>query len=224
MIYFPQYKHEGTGRIPFYPKSILRIIDGKTLYYPCSGLDLLPPIRLFAPYITTFWFVDIAYFSGRILLNPRCSSDSIARYINILEKEPEYTMVELCTREDYYWQADDTLRKKRESDPYWIDPYVRTEKYLHKPSGRIITINLRRGYGYSGFIKENLGELGIFFFRGDSGGEGGSGATWLHSHMDLICINSLKADCSLQMGLQSGEAVRGNTAFCARRSIMNLKN
>jgi len=44
-------------------KDELESIRDSTLFYPCSGNDLLVPIELFSPYVTDFWFVDRGYFS-----------------------------------------------------------------------------------------------------------------------------------------------------------------
>ena len=44
------------------PDIDLSRIDGKRLYYPCAGGDLLTPVKMFSPTITTFFFVDRAYF------------------------------------------------------------------------------------------------------------------------------------------------------------------
>jgi hypothetical protein len=44
-------------------ESVFESVRGKTLFYPCSGMDLMSPIALFSNYIDDFWFVDRGYFS-----------------------------------------------------------------------------------------------------------------------------------------------------------------
>ena len=45
--------------------TILGSLDGRTLFYPCSGDDLAAPLGIFAPYCQDFWFVNTAYFRNR---------------------------------------------------------------------------------------------------------------------------------------------------------------
>jgi hypothetical protein len=142
----------------------LKSLEDTTLFYPCSGNDFFTPFYLFSPHVTTFWFVDVSYFSSG-------HQNSIGAGLDL----PANKCSPLLDDKDY--QLLDT---RIEGEPDWdqynrdIDRCVRTEIYKHIASGRTITIHRRRGYGFTAFDTENLGKLGVFFYRGDSGGEGGS--------------------------------------------------
>ncbi|TIC80319.1 hypothetical protein [Crenobacter intestini] len=91
-----------------------------------------------------------------------------------------------------------------------ITPCVRSETYRHEPSGRVVRIHRRRGYGFSALRKAVFGELGVFFYRGDSMGEGGSGNLWLlreHVREVLRCLPA--GGLFVTDGSQHGRAERG---------------
>jgi hypothetical protein len=158
------------------PKSALEHIEGSSLFYPCSGKDTLGALKLFSPYITDFWYTDIYYFG--MCRGDRTPTPGDSRQYKFISREikgPE--RAEMTTKYD-------EVKKEYYRD---IEPCVVTEKYLHIPSGRIITFNLKRGFGE--YTLRNFDKkLGVFYYRGDSGGEGGSGITWLDSkRIKLIC-------------------------------------
>jgi hypothetical protein len=156
------------GRV-FVDPSALEQIQGTALFYPGSGADIITPIRLFAPYVQEFWFIDRGYFRSGYQDTRDYGLDRRAgRHSPVLNSDPHYQLlnVRIEGREDHSIRLDD------------IDPCVRTEEYEHLPSGRIIRINKRRGYGYSA-LRNVMSTIGVFFYRGDSRGEGGSGNHWL---------------------------------------------
>ena len=153
---------------------IKRKITGMSLYYPCAGEDYEIPIEIFSPYITEFWFVDIAYFSpghpnGRFTHTNIDTPADQAR--PVLAGNRSYKLIEKQIQGSPTWDPGNTD----------IEPCILTETYIHLPSGREVRIKRRRGYGFSGFRKENIEPLGVFFYRGDSAGEGGSGNLWLNT-------------------------------------------
>jgi len=148
-------------------------IHNKALLYPCSGNDFDVAIFLFSPLITDFWFVDRGYFSPnhQDTRGYKRGLDAPAdEQIPLLKGHPDYQFMgkKIVGSPTWYWRD------------YDIDPCVLTEIYLHVPSNRKIKIHRRRGYGISAFHKERF-SLGVFFYRGDSQGEGGSGNLWLHT-------------------------------------------
>lgn len=162
---------------PAMPEDVRQRLDGTTLFYPCSGEDWPRPIDIFAPVISDFWFVDLRYFTsypaGRV--RPLLGPDSY-RLQDITIDGPEEAMLEYRT---------DAKTGKRY---LWIEPCTRTEQYCHLESGREIRIHRRRGFGPSA-MRKHIQEMGVFFYRGDSLGEGGSGTQWLtlrRSHARLI--------------------------------------
>ena len=139
---------------------ILKQLDGTTLFYPCSDKDLKTPVSLFSPYIRDFWFVDKEYF-----LHNAASKEQPALHDS---QTYELLDIEITGREtaDSEQKGNPEVGKRRAE---WVEPCVRTERYVHKDTGRIISIHRRRGYGLAGLQKEiKTGALGVFFYRGDS--------------------------------------------------------
>lgn len=135
------------------------------MYYPCSGSDLLVPVELFAPFGTDFWFADRGYFAPGHQDTEDLGLDVPADKLGpVLAANTDYKLI------------DTTIIGPVAGDRYArdIDPCVLTQTYEHIPSKKQIRINLRRGYALSAFQKE-IHTLGVFFYRGDSMGEGGSG-------------------------------------------------
>jgi hypothetical protein len=168
----------------------LERVNNSTLFYPCSGNDLLLPIELFSPYVTDFWFVDRGYFSPGHQDTKDFGLDVSA------DKQPLALVLGKDTRYEYVENS-----RKIDGPPSWrfenrdISPCILSETYRHKETHREIRIHLRRGYGFSAFRSE-IKELGVFFYRGDSWGEGGSGNLWLEEgHMDEVCNKLI--DCGL---------------------------
>ncbi|MCI0709990.1 MAG: hypothetical protein L0154_07485 [Chloroflexi bacterium] len=124
-------------------------------------------IRLFAPHITEFFFVDWSYFQ-------RKPADQVKP---ILQHKPAYQLIDVEFSEGPLsaiteWRIDpDTGRSYR-----WIEPCRRSERYIHVPSSQEIVIHRRRGSGASG-LKKLIQQLGIFYYRGDS--SEGSNLLWL---------------------------------------------
>ncbi len=155
--------------------AILEHLTDQTLFYPCSGTDWATPLNLFAPYITDFWFVDRNYF-----LYDHYLSDWMLEQFDymrradqqkpVLEKDQRYTLLDINIQGPPGWNPRH----------YDITPCILTETYRHLATGRSIRVHRRRGYGYSAIAKE-IDRLGVFFYRGDSQGEGGSGNIWLRS-------------------------------------------
>lgn len=143
------------------PQANLELLQDKSLFYPCSGNDLLTPIKIFAPYITDFWFVDCAYFS---------MGAPADKSLPVLQNNPNFQFIHKSIDGPAGWPRENKN----------ITPCILTETYKHIASGREIRIHRRRGYGFSALKNETrLTNLGVFFYRGDSQGEGGSGNMWL---------------------------------------------
>lgn len=131
-------------------------LESRRLFYPSAGSDILVPICEFTPYIDEFWFSDVSYTIDKPLLE----------------------------HADYH--RDSTTRSQlsgltlRRSLPFRIQ--VSSERYIHVPTGRVFVANACCGRGYDCFraaFKEPAKLLSVFFYRGDSQGDGGSGFSWL---------------------------------------------
>ncbi len=171
----------------------LATVEGTALFYPCSGGDLEIPIRLFSPTVTEFLFVDRGYFTPGHQDTKRYGYDRPADEVApVLGGNADYKL----------------LRKDIEGLPYWslhsrdIEPCALTETYRHLTSGKTIKIKRRRGYGFSAF-RNDIRQIGVFFYRGDSGGEGGSGNLWLKpDHIDEICAKLIDGGLLVTDGSQ----------------------
>ena len=157
----------------------LRGVDGQALFYPCSGNDLRVPIEIFSPYVTDFWFVDRGYFSPGHQDTKSYGADIPAdKQRHLLETDKRYKF----------------LNKNIQGPPSWnpneknIEPCILSETYCHIQTGKEIRVHRRRGYGRSAFRNEPaIDKLGVFFYRRDSQGEGGSGNHWLRrEHLDEV--------------------------------------
>lgn len=189
-------------------------ISGSTLFYPCSGHDLFVPLRLFSPWVTTFMFVDRGYFTPWSGDTRSYGFDVPADQIPpLLEKEPGYRLL------------DKHIRGPVSSPTGYrdIEPCLLTETYLHIETGRSIRVQRRRGYGFSAFRTEEIQSLGVFFYRGDSPGEGGSGDYWLGTdHVYEICEKLIDGGLIVTDGSQaSGTEYKylGGFAWAERKKL-----
>lgn len=140
------------------------------LFYPCSGADLLAPIKTFAPYIKEFWFVDKDYFRD---MKPEQERPALAL-------KDGYKLLNVAFRkiDDSVWEGRKNVYKAH----YEVCPrVVRIETYQHLTSGSIITIHRHRRTGPSA-LETEIDQLGIFYYRGDSNADGGSKTHWLTIH------------------------------------------
>lgn len=162
-------------------QEVLDSLKDSSLFYPCSGKDLLIPIQLFSPYITDFWFVDRGYFSSNHQDTEAYGYDIPAdKQLPILRESPDYVFIKCEIEGPADWD---------QYNPH-IKPCIQTEFYEHCLSKREIRIHRRRGYGFSAFRTEQRlrSRLGVFFYRGDSMGGGGSGNRWLGpDHLKEVC-------------------------------------
>jgi hypothetical protein len=159
-------------KTPNLPTKILERVRGTQLYYPHSASDLIVPIQLFAPFVSDFWFVDLAYFRSDM---PADKAEPV------LKKQQEYLLLDVKVEGPPC--AEIETRLDRSKDPpsgySYIEPCIRTELYRHVRSRETFAVHRRRGYSVSGFGKV-VSNLGVFFYRGDS--REGSNIPWLTVH------------------------------------------
>jgi hypothetical protein len=169
-------------------KKYLEGVSNLTLFYPSSGLDYLEPIGLFSPYITRFLFVDACYFDR---------SDSANTTKPVLAGVKQYRLMDKnisgSLKPEIIHKID--AKGHRYED---IEPCLLTETYKHLPTGKIIQIMRKRGFGFW-TLRNDISSLGIFYYRGD-GMEAwewmtyfpmfgcGSNNKWLHNdHVGEVC-------------------------------------
>ena len=168
----------------------LSCVEGTSLFYPCSGDDVAVPVRIFSPFVTDFWFVDKGYFvPGNQDTRHSGLDKSADKQPPVLKDNHDYQLI--GKNIDGPPAADVGRRREAGSGREYTDikPCILTESYRHIPSGRTVNIHRRRGFGFS-TLRGNLiaSSLGVFFYRGDSPGEGGSGDLWLiREHLDEVC-------------------------------------
>lgn len=177
-------------------KDNLVVVNGSALFYPCSGSDLEAPIWLFSPFVTEFWFVDRGYFTPGHQDTKGYGFDRPADEVApILDRDADYQLLGTNIEGPAYWRLSNRD----------IEPCILTEIYRHLPSGRTIQIKRRRGYGFSAF-RNDIRQIGVFFYRGDSGGEGGSGNLWLKpDHINEICAKLIDGGLLVTDGSQQSK-------------------
>lgn len=159
------------------PGADLSGLAGTSLFYPCSGADLLTPVTLFAGMVATLHFVDRGYFRPGHQDTRHFGLDRPAAEAGpILAPAHEWSLLGKDHAE-FESEVD-------EDDEDDFDPWRRyrgiarlTETYHHNPSGRefrVIRSNDDARRAFDGLSDP----LGVFFYRGDSLGEGGSGILW----------------------------------------------
>jgi len=178
---------------------ILPLLENTALFYPCSGGDLSTPIQLFSPFVTDFWFVDRGYFTPGHQDTSQYGLDAPAnKQKPVLKKDHDYRLMRTKIAGPVSWS-----RSAKD-----IEPCVLTETYKYIPSGKQIRIHRCRGYGFSAFRKE-ISSIGVFFYRGDSEGEGGSGNLWLSSdHIGEVCEKLVDGGLIVTDGSGSGYSYR----------------
>jgi hypothetical protein len=189
---------------------VLDHVAGGTLFYPCSGADWAVPVALFAPLVSDFWFVDRGYFiPGHEDTREYRLDHPPAESPPLLLDQPDYVLRHrsidrpwllpgYCSdgphcRSD--WPDLDAWRRPAASDAARdrAAPLILTEHYQHEPSGRNIRLHRCRGDARAYFEGEpRLASLSVFFYRGDSAGEGGSGIRWLSPRLESAVLRRLK--------------------------------
>jgi hypothetical protein len=140
-------------------------LRGTCLFYPCSGRDLAEPVRLFAPFVKSFWFADISYFPVAGSVHRAAPALAPSTGLEFVSAEIRENLIPECE-----WIDDPKYAR--------VAPCIRAETYRHPRSAELIVICRHRRRGPSA-LRSLHEPVGVFFYRGDSGGEGGSGTLWL---------------------------------------------
>lgn len=180
-------------------QNILSNIKDGVLFYPCSGPDYDFPIKVFVPYVTKFYFVDLFEYNHLKYYNIRGNPDnefkSYKSNSNFLKRQCQWKKAKRIGpiySEHRYIPINKDNKKEKIS---FIKPGVRKETYLHLNSNTEFEVNYCRGYGIFAFFKF-IDKLDVFFYRGDGLGEGGSGAFW-NCKPSLSCVLSKLKDGGL---------------------------
>jgi hypothetical protein len=142
----------------FIPPEHLAKTVGTKLFYPCAGRDVIEPTMIFGPFVSELWFGDLAYPAG-LRMDPVFGRSSNNGYIL---KE-----VKITGNPEAVLQLRDGYR--------FLPPSKRIETY-QRQDGSALHIVRRRGFDEIALGAEFPDDsIGVFFYRGDGGGEGGSG-------------------------------------------------
>jgi len=153
------------------------------LFYPCSGNDIVDAIFYFYPIVDTFFFCDVTRISNIAGTDRK-----------IKEKLPDLDLSKSV--EECLWEKNTDERPRRRRDVNGREQIIEPPLYRTKTTkltriwrnekeSKEITIIRVVGDGYNVFSSDEiLKEIGIFFYRGDSYGEGGSDVRWLETEND----------------------------------------
>jgi hypothetical protein len=144
----------------------LRAVEGTTLIYPCSGKDLVVPLRIFSPTVSEFWFVDVAYFRDDMRY---CWEGKPADQVEpVLWADDNYELIEKTI--DGPPNARMETRKIPNTRHQYpdLEPCVLTETYRHRPTGKTVKVHRRRGFARCALFYTVKSPLGVFFYRRDS--------------------------------------------------------
>ena len=145
-----------------FDSALLRDLPGRIFLYPCAGKDWSQAVQVFGEGLDELRFVDINYQFRTPAPIEVDGWSSIAG----AESLSGPAIANMTTR------ADSSGRRYRNIDPAWF-----SEMYRHQGGGQTVRITRRRGFGQYALHELPDASLGVFFHRGDSDGEGGSG-TW----------------------------------------------
>jgi len=166
-------------------------IKDTTLFYLCSGHDLDIPINLFAPTVSDFMFVDKGYFCpGDQCMRSYGWDKSADEQMPLLAKDNHYKFIDKNISGPAKAQLETRIDTNTGDSYPYLEPCILSEAYEHIPSGREIRIHRRRGFG-TFYFKNYISSLGVFFYRGDSQGEGGSNDRWLYPNRIRDILNKL---------------------------------
>lgn len=165
-----------------------------SLFYPCSGNDLSTPIDMFSGHLSDLWFVDRGYFTPTHQDTKRYKLDLDANEVSpILAGNNNYEPIRKTI-------IGPSSSRHSNGD---IEPCVMTETYQNKETNNTFNLHLRRGYGVSA-LENDMSYISVFFYRGDSEGEGGSGTQWLNStHFSLVLKKMVSHGLIVTDGSQS---------------------
>ena len=130
-------------------------LEGRFLYYPCSGRDIMGPIRIAFPWVQEFLFCDIRYFT-----NFRRQDRNMVQARPALRSR-EFELQD-CHCEGVDHVGGDRIFQALQSDSTYG---MRTEYYTHVSSGIDLVIRRIRHDGIRYLIDKDVNQIGIFLYR-----------------------------------------------------------
>lgn len=156
--------------------------EKSSLFYPCCGNDIYDPLKYFNAKVDVFNFCDL-----RINVN-QDTIDTIADILEgfeMIKYSEEYEMKKNSRTGEQSVRFNNRERAIR-PPAYVRDKVVKiVQVWENKQSNKEIKIIWYIGDGYKVLANEDLLKvIDIFFYRGDSNGEGGSNIGWLETKKD----------------------------------------
>ena len=217
--------------LPNFNKGLMddNLPESKVLFYPCCGEDIFDAIQYFNSFVDTFFFCDIKI---------RINNQTIRK---IKSNLPDFDLLksyEVFTWKKYSGYSDS---RRQEASRQNIEPSLYEKKlkkttqiWNNEKKNKQITIIWYEGDGYEVFTKEEiLTQIGIFFYRGDSGGEGGSNVGWLkvegdigkiNKHFDVVLQKLSNNGLIVTDGSNCGEKYKFLKSYCDIRKELALEN
>ena len=185
------------------------------LFYPCSGDDLIAPIEQFEESITDFWFVDFGYFRPQHQDTEHYGMDLPADQVSpVLKGRKQYQLLSTHISGPTSWPRNNPD----------ITPCILSETYLNLVTGVKFNVHRRRGYGFSA-LRNEISSLDIFYYRGDSMGEGGSGNLWLQDdHIEEVCAKLIDGGLIVTDGSQTAQRKLKRKRYSLYLKFACLKN
>lgn len=159
-----------------------------SLYYPCCGADTLDPINFFLSYVDQLHFADIHNISlpttegqeGRNRLNKIFEWGKFCggREGKLTLRPPHWFVAksDLCNI-DIQQETVDFAKTLTEHVQLPKNPGIYQETWSNSRDGSKVEVFCHNNDGV--ITLSSLNNISVFFYRGDSIGEGGSGQWWL---------------------------------------------
>lgn len=170
------------------------------LFYPCCGDDTSEPVKLFIDTISEFHFVDVRLIPRSPILD--CNPNEGNEQSSSGYQGKDVIVIPLSIIDSIGMQGSESrvvdekiLEKIKglgiESAGYRNRPTMtKKEEWIYAPKeGRKINIYRHRQDGLVKFME--LDKIAVFFLRGDSLGEGGSGQKWFQPKIFDLIINKI---------------------------------
>jgi hypothetical protein len=133
----------------------IALLPPGALFYPCSGPDIESAVSLFRRRVSEFWFVDPKYNSSWL--------PDLSGFVIESESTSNHSGTTIWSQTSF-------------------EVRVYTRECRSLDDGSLLRVNFCEGRGYNALrvlIAAPQVPLSVFYYRGDSPGESGSGFYWL---------------------------------------------
>lgn len=184
----------------FSRKFNLHIPNG-ILFYPCCGDDTYEPIKLFMDSIQEFHFADSRLKPKLPILECNLESSNSDFQNHIIGKRgqiiiPKDIIIDMIEEEAIEIEVDEEIIKKLDNLQIRLDDYRNSASKIYKQTWfntdkKNKSIEIFR-YVQDGIVTLlSLSNISVFFYRGDSHGEGGSSQWWLGPQIFNLILSKL---------------------------------